>query len=509
MGPGKKIMENTKEPSLREIIKFLLAEIEKKDIFMKNHAERVAATCLRFSKHLGLGQTEINQLYVAGLLHDIGYLYLPLNIVIKRCQPDDEELDIVKRHPLISEKIASKYATLQETLPFIRQHHESIDGSGYPDGLKGDQILLGSKILSIVDRFDGLTVTRPQFKTVNSDAALTRLKEESDKRFDKELIEKFIKFVNSPEFSCSAPSARSDPPNKSCQNETPQDVKPQVATHISREVIQQIINKYKKDEIELPVLSRVVQEIQNVMNNPSTTVDQLASIIERDAVISVRMIAVANSPIYRGAGRVVTVKDAIPRMGVKETHSIVTTISNKSIYDTKDKKFKSIMENLWLHSLASGYIAKALSNELKLGEIELYYFLGLVHDIGKVLLLKSFSDLYAQNESLDTGEIMAAIHEAHNSFGGAILRKWGYSEAMVRIPLLHEGPDFRRDMDKEILIINLASNIADNIGYGLEKDRCSDPSKCSSAKLLEVDIGMIEDIGGKVKLIMNDVSNAF
>jgi HD-GYP domain-containing protein (c-di-GMP phosphodiesterase class II) len=505
-------MENGKEPTLREIIKFLLSEIEKKDIFMKNHAERVASNCLRFSKYLGQDREEINRLYIAGLLHDIGYLYLPVNIAIKRCQPDDSELDILKRHPLISEKIASKYSAFQEVLSIIRHHHESIDGTGFPDGLKGTEIPLGAQILNMVNRFDGLTVTRPQFKPVSIENALTRLKDEADQRYERKLIENFVRFVNSPDFSSEAPSASSSPSTNSPApaNETHQAIKQQpTVTHISREVIQQIINKYKKDEIELPVLSRVVQEIQDVMNNPTTTVDQLASIIERDAVISVRMIAVANSPIYRGAGRVVTVKNAIPRMGVKETHSIVTTISNKSIYDTKDKKFKTIMENLWLHSLASGYIAKALATELKLGEVELYYFLGLVHDIGKVLLLKSFSDLHAKNESLDTGEIMAAIHEAHNSFGGAILRKWGYSEAMVRIPLLHEGPDFRRDMDKQILIINLASNIADSIGYGLEEDHCEDPSKLSSAKLLEVDIGMIEDIGEKVKLIMNDVSNAF
>jgi HD-GYP domain-containing protein (c-di-GMP phosphodiesterase class II) len=503
-------MENGKEPTLRELVKFLLSEIEKKDIFMKNHAERVASTSLRFSKYLGQGQEEINRLYIAGLLHDIGYLYLPVNVAVKRCQPDDSELDILKRHPLISEKIASKYASLKETLSIIRHHHESIDGSGYPDGLKGNEIPLGAQILNIVNRFDGMTVARPQFKQIDMDDALAILKDEADKKFNTELVDRFVKFVYSPDFSSETPSARSDPSNNAePSNETRQTVRPQTITHISREVIQQIINKYKKDEIELPVLSKVVQEIQNVMNNPATTVDQLAAIIERDAVISVRMIAVANSPIYRGAGRVVTVRDAIPRMGVKETHSIVTTISNKSIYDTKDKKFKSIMENLWLHSLASGYIAKALSTGLKLGEAELFYFLGLVHDIGKVLLLKSFSDLHAKNESLDTGEIMAAIHEAHNSFGGAILRKWGYSEALVRIPLLHEGPDFRRDMDKEILIINLASNIADNIGYGLSEDHCPDPSKCSSAKLLEVDIGMIEDVGEKVKLIMNDVSNAF
>jgi HD-GYP domain-containing protein (c-di-GMP phosphodiesterase class II) len=503
-------MENQKEPSLKDLIKYLLSEIEKKDIFMKNHAERVAATCLNFSKQLGKDRAEINQLYLAGLLHDIGYLYLPANIVLNRGQNlSNEEMEILRRHPLISEKIVSKYTTLKDALPIIRHHHESIDGSGYPDGLKGNEIPLAAKILSLVNRFDALTVTRPQFQPLGSDEALAKLKEEAGKKIDKNLLDNFINFLKSPDFGGASQQENANVPENAPKADTQTDAGRQEVTHISREVILQIINKYKKDEIELPVLSRVVQEIQSVMNNPTTTVDQLAAIIERDAVISVRLIAVANSPVYRGAGRVGTVRDAIPRVGVKETHSIVTTISNKSIYDAKDKKFKSIMENLWLHSLASGYIARALSKELKLGEPELYYFLGLVHDIGKVLLLKTFSDLHAKNESLDTGEIMAAISEAHTSFGGAILRKWGYSEALVRIPLLHEGPDFRRDMDKEILAINLASNIADNIGYGLKEDRCADPSKIASAKLLDADLGMIEDISQDVKKLMEEAAQVF
>jgi HD-GYP domain-containing protein (c-di-GMP phosphodiesterase class II) len=502
-------MENPGEPSLKELIKFLLSEIEKKDVFMKNHAERVAATCLRFSKQLGRNRVETNHLYLAGLLHDIGYLFVPANIVVNRGQqPTDEEMEILKRHPLISEKIVSKHALLKDTLAIIRHHHESIDGSGYPDGLKGSEIPLAAKILNLVNRFDAMTVARPQFRPMKSDDALAKLKEEAGTKIDNELLENFIKFLKSPDFNGSVQQENSNTTGNAATDTRP-DAGQQAVTHISREVIQQIINKYKRDEIELPVLSRVVQEIQSVMNNPTTTVDQLAAIIERDAVISVRLIAVANSPVYRGAGRVGTVRDAIPRVGVKETHSIITTISNKSIYDTNDRKFKSIMENLWLHSLAAGYAAKALSKELKFGEPELYYFRGLVHDIGKVLLLKTFSDLHAKNESLDIGEIMAAISEAHTSFGGAILRKWGYSEALVRIPLLHEGPDFRRDMDKEILTINLASNIADNIGCGLNEDHCADPSNISSARLLEADMGMIEDISEAVKKLMDDVSQVF
>jgi len=503
-------MENSKSPSLKDLVKSLILVIEEKDPFMKAHAERVALNCLRFSKTLRLDQSEMNHIYLAGLLHDIGFIFLPLDIVQRRSEALHKNSDIIKRHPLISEKIVSKHAILKGTLPIIRHHHESVDGSGYPDGLKEKEIPIGAKILNLINCFDLLTASGPGHTPMDTDSALAEILKDAGKTFDKNLVESFITFIKSPEIAATETMkdnrAAADTENDKMKSE----VKNQDAGQIAADqIIEEIINKYKNDEIELPILSNVVHEIQKVINNPATTIDDLASIIERDAVISVRLISVANSPIYRGSEKVVTVKHAIPRIGVKETHSIVTTISNKSLYNTRDKAFKDIMERLWLHSLASGYIAKALSSELKLGESEKYYFMGLVHDIGKVLLVKTFGDLHAKNNLLDINFIMEAIKEAHTSFGGAILRKWGFSEALVRIPLRHEGPDFRLDTDKEILTINLASNIADNIGYGLKEDVCHDPSRLKSARFLDADPGMIEDISQQIKGVMEDISQIF
>jgi HD-GYP domain-containing protein (c-di-GMP phosphodiesterase class II) len=500
-------MNSPNEINLKDLIKSLLSEIGKHDPFMRNHAERVAAICLRFSKGLGLDQKEANTLYLAGLLHDVGYIYLPSNILQKRGQRNSPEDDIMKRHPLISEKIISKYPMLEELLPIIRHHHESIDGTGYPDGLKESEIPLGAKILCLANWFDSMTTSRPQFKSMKTEDVLAQIEEMAGQRFNRGLAENFIYFIKSSEFVASQDEGRIEQiENK--DNKEP-EVKTQEAVPAPKEFIQNIIGKYKKDELELPILSRVVQEVQDAMHNPTTTVDELSAIIERDAVISVRLIAVANSPIYRGTDKVFTVRNAIPRVGVKETHSIVTTISNKSIYDTNNKQFKAIMEKMWLHSLSSGYIARSLSKRLKFGEPDKYYFLGLIHDIGKVLLLKAFCDRYGKNSSMDIGMIMAEIRYAHSSFGGVILRKWGYPEGYVRIPLLHEGPDFRRDTDKEILTINLASAIANSNGYGYKDDISYDPKNLTSTRLLDVDTGMIEDLGEEVKALMEEASNVF
>ena len=135
------------ENDITGLVKTLVSVIEERDPFMKGHAERVATNCVLFSRQLGLSKMQINQIYLAGLLHDIGIVYIPLEITQKSGELPEEEMDMVKKHPLISEKILSKHDMLKAILPIIRHHHESFDGSGYPDGLKAEEIPIDGILL--------------------------------------------------------------------------------------------------------------------------------------------------------------------------------------------------------------------------------------------------------------------------------------------------------------------------------------------------------------------------
>ena len=193
---------------------------------------------------------------------------------------------------------------------------------------------------------------------------------------------------------------------------------------------------------------------------------------------------------------------------MKETQSIVTTIANKSLYSVKDTYFKTTMQKLWKHSLASAYMASAIARELSLGDRDHYFFLGLIHDIGKVLLLKAFGDIYSNNRSIGIREIMETIQDAHTSFGGAILRKWGFSEGIARISLLHQGPRFRPDTDSEILVINLAGKMATKIGYAVFDERV-DLSTLDSARMLAIDSGTIDELCEEIEEMMKATSAVF
>ncbi|MFC1535256.1 HDOD domain-containing protein [Thermodesulfobacteriota bacterium] len=217
----------------------------------------------------------------------------------------------------------------------------------------------------------------------------------------------------------------------------------------------------------------------------------------------------ANSPMYRGAEKILTVKQAIPRLGVKETQSVVNTIANKSLYTVKDNYFKISMEKLWLHSLASANVASAIARRLVLGDVEKFFFMGLIHDIGKVLLLKVFGDIHSKYNSLDIKEVTTGVQEVHTSFGGAILRKWGFSEEFARIALLHEGPKFRPGTDNEILSINFASNIAAKIGYDLFDGEEVELPSLDSARLLNIESKKIDALCNELKKQMQETSNIF
>lgn len=479
-------------------------EMEKSDPSMKDHATRVANNCVLFMKDLDCPTKEINQIYIAALLHDIGMIYIPKKISDKKNGLTEAEMAYIKKHTLISEKILSKYSMLKDILPVIRSHHETIDGSGYPDGLKENEIPIGAKLLGIVNSYDSYLMGGINNEIMSKDDALNEIQKSAGILFDKILAERFVKFMRPEE------KEQITEPALNAGDQVGSDEQGDIPPGSVKEIIADIIQKFKKHDINLPVLPEIVQDIQKVINSPSSGVDQLAAIIEKDAVISVRLISVANSVLYRGTEKIFSVKHAVTRIGVKETQSIVATIANKGLYEVKDKVFKKLMEKLWKHSLASAFAARALSEMERLGDSEKYYFMGLVHDIGKVLILKTLAELHHKYESLDIDEMLDEAKAVHTSFGSAILRKWGFSDEYTRMCLLHAGPKFKHNTDREILLLNLAGNIAKKAGYGVR----STPEKINMATLdsrilLGFEPPEIDKIIQEIQKLMSDVSDIF
>jgi len=152
----------------------------------------------RLGRDLGLPDEDCWLLHMAGQLHDIGKIGIPESVLNKEGRLDSSELQTVRRHPDLGELICRPLKTLRRLLELIRHHHERYDGSGYPDGLQGEEISLGARILGMVDAYDALTSARSYRRSFTPEQALCLLNDETAAgRWDPEVFAALVRMVRS------------------------------------------------------------------------------------------------------------------------------------------------------------------------------------------------------------------------------------------------------------------------------------------------------------------------
>jgi putative two-component system response regulator len=174
-----RMKEFTDELENAETVLFSLAtSIEAKDPYTEGHCERLSEYSVALAHRLGLPEELRVALRRAGIVHDVGKVMVPENILLKKGGLTDEEWKVMKQHPIVGERICRPLKAFRLVLPIIRHHHEKLDGSGYPDGLVGEQIQLTTRILQTVDIYDALTTDRPYHKALPPEEAFALMREE-------------------------------------------------------------------------------------------------------------------------------------------------------------------------------------------------------------------------------------------------------------------------------------------------------------------------------------------
>ena len=184
----KKHAEEIAALHLRTIEALSLA-IEAKDHTTHDHLRRVQVYAVEIAKDLGLDDSQLNALRAASMLHDIGKLAVPENILSKPGRLTPEEFDKMKIHPIVGSEILDRVEFPYPVVPIVRSHHEKWDGSGYPDGLKREAIPIGARILSAVDCFDALASERPYRRAMSPEEAMSNLSSEKGRSFDPRVVE--------------------------------------------------------------------------------------------------------------------------------------------------------------------------------------------------------------------------------------------------------------------------------------------------------------------------------
>ena len=300
--------------------------------------------------------------------------------------------------------------------------------------------------------------------------------------------------------------------------------------------VAEIIKRFYSGRIILPVFPSIVREIEELLAGKDPSVDDLAKIVGKDLVISSKLITIANSPLYKGMDDVNSLNGALVRLGLKHTLGICSALATRNLFDSGNEALKTEMDKLWVHSFAVATLARRLAEEKGLDNLETIFLMGLVHDIGKMLLMKVFVDIYP-DRSINDEDLQRAIHEIHTTFGGVLLKKMNFSKEIIKIAEFHHWDQFEEDTDKELLVMSLADSLARELGFiffstkneynapefeegdltleteeefNLDHDQViKDLSGLSALKILSLDPEKIFSIIEQIRPIIKETSRAF
>jgi len=229
-----------------------------------------------------------------------------------------------------------------------------------------------------------------------------------------------------------------------------------------------VVDKFKQGYANLPVLPEVVLKLNELFESGDATIEEIARVIELDSAIAIKLISIANSPLVRGSSDCLSVERAITRLGLEETKNYVIALSNKGMLVSGNKILKQVLDNLWWHSLETAYCAKLLARKLNSSQADKLFLLGLLHDVGKLLLVSIVDDLPESLPGVDEEAVEEVMEKLHSDFGSVLIRSWKFGDEFQNVVRFHHAPFDSDDVNFELLVIYLANLIIDSVGKDAE-----------------------------------------
>ena len=338
----------------------------------------------------------------------------------------------------------------------------------------------------------------------DKDTIVTSIQAECDdyivKPFDREtIIEKIEKIKSGQRIS----RADMEDIQASSPETTPPETKPPEAKppETKSSIIEEIIFRFKQGEITLPSLPQISIKFKELIDK-SANLQEIADLLKQDVAVSFKLISVSNSVYYRGVTEYKTLGQAISRLGLNTTRQYVEAISNRSLYATTNKKFVELIEKLWEHSLSCAYASQIVYEVLKLKLEDDAFTMGLLHDIGKLVLLQIFGELEIKGklgEEVSRMELLNNLRTHHGKFGGILLKTWQFSNGYVKIAMYHDNLEEADPISRDLLVVHFANLLVKSMGYDLAQQAEIDLQDTESTRLLKLDATMIDEIKDKVK----------
>lgn len=253
-------------------------------------------------------------------------------------------------------------------------------------------------------------------------------------------------------------------------------------------LMEEIISRFKKGDVNLPTLPEINLKFNNLVKK-GANLKEVADFLKQDVAITSKLINVSNSALYKGIEKTTRLEDAISKLGLGKTRQYVEIIANRSLYTSKNKRFSSLVEKLWEHSLATAYASEFVLDLLHLKTQNDIFALGLTHDIGKLILLQVIGELEVKGKYLakiDQGKILATLKTYHGKFGAVLLNRWGFPQEFKDVAMYHDHFHKVKDPTPEFLCVHFANLLATDLGYNIETVKGIDLENTDSGYLLRL-----------------------
>lgn len=439
---------------LYAMIQSLVAALDARDAYTRGHSDRVALYAIMIANELGVDPEADSpggfrdKLRLAGLFHDIGKIGVRDSILLKPGKLTDEEYNEIKKHPVVGSEIVKSSGILDHVIPGILYHHERADGSGYPIGIKGDEIPLIARIIGLVDTFDAMTTDRAFRSGIPFAEAITRMKGYSGTLFEPEMIDALVRLYESGELESVMAWGVARRPG------------------VESETLA-IEESYIGIETRIPVIPEAVTRLDAMVQDPESDIKEIAEVIQVDGGLSARVLRISNSAFYGMPGRISTIQMAISVLGLGTLRNIVVLSAIMEMSQSMQSNPESA-RILWEHGLKTGVWSRVIARRVPELDPETAFTAGLMHDIGKGLILRELPEEREQvRKWLFHDEDTRAIEREamgfdHTQFGGWVAARWKLPNSLVQSIRWHHEPDDAPPMDPEdnlLLRIVCVSNI--------------------------------------------------
>src|SRR2546423_2009 len=423
--------------------------LEAKDGYVYGHARRVRGYAMATGKHLNLDEKHLEQLSLAAVLHDIGRIGTPDHLLMKAGALDEKEMAVMRLHCERGARMLAGIPDMQDVAEAVRHHHEHYDGTGYPEGLKGEQIPLLARIIFVADVYDAITSPRPFREAFDHDYAVQILKRGAGTKFDAEVVRAFLKL----------------------------------------DALSKIRNSLSGD------LGRVLRSIApRMIEAVNMSGDDLARTVETNLALAACVLMEANRNTIEPTAKI---REACERLGEEALREVI--LRN---YDSSEEERALDYEKLREHSLRCATSAILLAERTQVIGTDEAYTLGLLHNIGELILRALFPEememmTELSDEERDDEEV-AAFGVDHAQVGQWVLELCGLPRKLSIAVQAQHG--LMRINDPVALLLHVANAIAnadapykvaslDNLGsgrvalLGLERAELADVHASMSATM--------------------------